>query len=349
MEAPFKSVLSRVTRAQRSAARKAERWKEEAHQDQWHAYKMGLKYRQSEIRDKYKSERRVRREDWMTGPRLQPRYDVGVARTTFGTMDRNIDYPPKMPEKLRKKAFVDVGDRVLLMSGPDKGKIGKVKKVEEDKQIVDVEKLNRFNYVVPEWMAHENNQTYTPTVSSERSMPLKDVKLVAMIRDAAGFTRDVVVEEMEIRRGKAASGDKRGQRFIPGLKTHIPWPAKEEEIKEETDADTYRLTVDTPSFTPTLQRPPMPPSVLDELRNKYSKFRTRHDPEWIAQKQAEAVREQEKQAHLKALGMTAMEKNAAQYRARKAGPPTLSEDQLAAIGEVIAREKGIVGGSASPS
>ena len=71
----------------------------------------------------------------------------------------------------------------------------------------------------------------------------------------------------------------------------IPWPDSKEDEPEEKDhdADTLRITVDEKTFVPTLLRPPMPPSVLDELRNRYSKFRDRHDPEYIAAKEAEDV------------------------------------------------------------
>ena len=67
-----------------------------------------------------------------------------------------------------------------------------------------------------------------------------------------------------------------------------------EEIKEDeellkddptTPSDTLRLDIDTPTWTPTLLRAPLPGSVIDELRGKYSKFRTRHDPEFLKRMQ----------------------------------------------------------------
>ena len=47
------------------------------------------------------------------------------------------------------------------------------------------------------------------------------------------------------------------------------------------------MEVETPTWVPSLQSAPFPSSVLDELRNKYSKYRTRHDPEWAEQKKLE--------------------------------------------------------------
>lgn len=52
-----------------------------------------------------------------------------------------------------------------------------------------------------------------------------------------------------------------------------------------TPSDTPRLDVDTPSWTPTLLRAPLPSTIIDELRGKYSKFRTRHDPEFVKRMQ----------------------------------------------------------------
>ena len=58
--------------------------------------------------------------------------------------------------------------------------------------------------------------------------------------------------------------------------------AKEEDAEDlTTDSDTLRLELDLQTWTPTLLRAPLPESVIDELRGKYSRFRTRHDPEFI--------------------------------------------------------------------
>lgn len=55
----------------------------------------------------------------------------------------------------------------------------------------------------------------------------------------------------------------------------IPFP--EPTIQEPTSDkyDTTRSDSENSTFVAQLKEPPMPPSVIDELRNKYSKFRTR--------------------------------------------------------------------------
>lgn len=54
--------------------------------------------------------------------------------------------------------------------------------------------------------------------------------------------------------------------------------------KEKTQThpdDTPRYDVDARTWTPTLLRAPLPFSVVDELRGKYSAFRTRHTREFV--------------------------------------------------------------------
>jgi large subunit ribosomal protein L24 len=50
------------------------------------------------------------------------------------------------------------------------------------------------------------------------------------------------------------------------------------------------MEVETPTWIPSLHYAPFPPSVLDELRNKFSKYRTRHDPEFVEEKKMEDLR-----------------------------------------------------------
>ena len=63
---------------------------------------------------------------------------------------------------------------------------------------------------------------------------------------------------------------------------------KGEELDDEdptTPSDTPRLDRDSPTWTPTLLRAPLPGAVIDELRGKYSEFRTRHDPDFLKRMQ----------------------------------------------------------------
>ena len=69
-----------------------------------------------------------------------------------------------------------------------------------------------------------------------------------------------------------------------------PSQAREKDVKEKeeketkdltTDSDTARFERDDQTWTPTLLRAPLPSLIIDELRGKYSKFRTRHEPEFL--------------------------------------------------------------------
>lgn len=71
----------------------------------------------------------------------------------------------------------------------------------------------------------------------------------------------------------------------------IPMPPRGNSSAGEPEAETQHD--DTPlddyferSWTPELLNPPMPLEVLDELRGKYSKFRTRHEP-WFVERTEE--------------------------------------------------------------
>ena len=131
-------------------------------------------------------------------------------------------------------------------------------------------------------------------------------------------------------------------RLVPGLNVQIPWPKVPPTLQEDYADDTLRLDVEERTFVPTLLRPPMPEKVLDELRNRYSKFRTRHTPEYVAEVEA---REAEKKARQKGARVDEMLLPVQEYnrkmreQRRERGVPELSEEMLEKIGEVIVKNK----------
>ena len=118
-------------------------------------------------------------------------------------------------------------------------------------------------------------------------------------------------------------------------------PAK----SEVSDGDTLRFEVEEKTWTPTLLRSPMPDGVIDELRNKYSRFRTRHEP---AYQHALEMRERRKAAYkawVKSggnmlLSPTKEAQMAEKRKLKEKGEPTLEREVLERIGEVMA-SKGI--------
>lgn len=115
--------------------------------------------------------------------------------------------------------------------------------------------------------------------------------------------------------------------------------------RQTEDGDTLRFEVEAATWTPTLLRAPMPGGVIDELRNKYSKHRTRHDAGYLLAMQNREKRKAEWQAWAKSGGgmlMTPAKEARQKERAELAakGKPELKREVLEKIGEVMAA-KGI--------
>lgn len=189
--------------------------------------------------------------------------------------------------------------------------------------------------------AEEND--VRPIRSIERPISLSQVKLVVALPDeATGTVRDVIVRD--IVNGPISfdrhTGRKRWHRYIAGLNTQIPWPKSQPKTHNDHDCDTLRMDVETRTFVPTLLKPPMPGGVIDELRNKYSIFRTRHEESYILKKVAEEEQKEAKKRSVKEMLTPVNEINKKLRKERKAkGKGVLTPDMLAKIGEVIAQKK----------
>lgn len=103
-------------------------------------------------------------------------------------------------------------------------------------------------------------------------------------------------------------------RYVSGLDIEIPWPAEEEPTISDGDMDTPRMEVEASTFVASLAEPPMPSTVIDELRNKYSKFRTRHDPEYLKEKMTEDYQKQYRET----VSLSTPKTDAIKMRAAKA-------------------------------
>lgn len=144
--------------------------------------------------------------------------------------------------------------------------------------------------------------------SHEMPIPMDDIRLVMTLpkngQDPDGQIRkaksEVIVDQMVLRRRINKNGIQQGriQRLIPGSEWMITdrgGERKENNIPEDYGPDdTLRITTEDVSFVPSLVNVPMPTSVIDELRNPYSKLRTRHTDEYIAKVAAEEEAEKMK-------------------------------------------------------
>jgi large subunit ribosomal protein L24 len=98
--------------------------------------------------------RTARREDFFLGP-LAPRRDVGDGKETYGTVTQSQLRLSEIPKSKRDEALKSVGgkflnivkgDRVVLLEGRDKGKIGKITDVDRSRASCKVEGLNMVSF-----------------------------------------------------------------------------------------------------------------------------------------------------------------------------------------------------------
>jgi len=166
----------------------------------------------------------------------------------------------------------------------------------------------------------------------EKAISLGELRLVtALLNPETGETRDVIVKRVEsFRRG----------RQISGTRIDIPWPEVEPEERQQYPCDTPAEKVEEVTFIPTLPFPPMNPGVIDELRNKFSKFRTRHTPEYIAEKEKEERKKEQELQSLKMMRIT-IPKTKEQRRMNIGAGPVLTDEMLERIGKVMAKNKGL--------
>ncbi|CAN8103766.1 unnamed protein product [Discula destructiva] len=306
--------------------------------------------------------RRRRREDWELGP-LAPRRDTPIKDVNgayWGSMSLNRS-TTELGERQRELACkwaggfkylcLKAGDRVAIMQGPDKGKIGTVRSILEDESMVvmDGDHLEQ-NVTISDFLAEAGLvEERTFTQLSPLRVPIQAVRLVHPLRDQdSGKVRDVIINELKpinIFRDKPTKRVT-WQRVVPGLNVEIPWPRAFEEAErnaleqvfDDNECDTLRIDVEERTFVPSLLTPPMPAEIVDELRNKYSKFRTRHEPEYIARKEEEAATRIAISKQLRTMQTPQQELNDAIRAEKKAlGQPVLSDAMLERIGEFIFR------------
>ncbi|KKA21506.1 KOW motif domain protein [Rasamsonia emersonii CBS 393.64] len=293
----MQKVIRRTALARNQAQRKA---KIAAKKEQREDFKESLRQRFAQERlrlDAEREERLRRREDWLRGP-LAPKRDSGAIASYYGALTPQALQPPKVPAHLRRK-YINIapGDRVCIMKGKDKGKIGDVIKVDPETETVTVKDLNMVDVHVPEWLseAYGSQRAYNAV---ELPIPIDDVRLVVALEDSVtGNLRDVLVEHVyggePFLERPYGSTTPRHTRYIAGENIEIPWPAEDKAPQFRDEPwDTLRMEVETPTWVPSLLHPPFESSILDELRNKYSKYRTRHDPEWVEAKKLEDYKEE---------------------------------------------------------
>lgn len=289
-----------------------------------------------------KEAREARKEDWARGA-LAPRRDVGDKADKYGTVGLfNMNIAERQEKNKPKWKSICDGDRVVVVKGREKGKIGVVTNYDNDRGAVKLEGINMGDVSLPEWLQQEQN-TNEPIMPVAFYIPVEDVRLVYPLPDKeTGIPQDVVIDRLE-RVNEQWDPVKRewddGERAIVGTNTLIPWPAKFEPDPIDHPDDTLRISVEEETFRPYLMNPPMPLSVVDELRSKYSKFRTRHDWEFVQKMEARDAREEKRKGLIKTVRTPLQELADMRAKQKAAAERELTDEQMAKIGEVISNER----------
>ncbi|KAL1884314.1 hypothetical protein VTK73DRAFT_8 [Phialemonium thermophilum] len=316
-----------------------------------------------EITAQLRDAARARRESWEMGP-LAPYRGAPVVNESAIARERrspvqwgsispsraHIDYDLSHDEQNARCAWaggvkylcLKKNDRVAVIEGHMRGKIGVLTDVTPSRGVVSIREISKVNVTVPHYMLPEEmgRATVQPL---EADIPISAVRLVYPLPDEkTGRVRDAVITELKpihIHHDRPTQKTT-WSRIIPGLNIEIPWPEEEPEKFQDYAVDSLRIDVEEKTFVPTLLRPPMPDTVINELRNQYSKFRTRHTDEYIVRKELEEAEKRARHETVKIMRTPLQEYNVQQRELRRSrGQPELSDEMLEKIGEVMARNR----------
>lgn len=96
-------------------------------------------------RSAIKVERAHRREDWMLGP-LAPNRAAGKDGADYGLLNPKFITAPVVPPAEREEYFnFAVNDRVVVVKGREKGKIARIRAIEETRQTVELIGVNEVS------------------------------------------------------------------------------------------------------------------------------------------------------------------------------------------------------------
>lgn len=156
----MQKLLKRTAQAQRQAGRRAKKINRRDEFDTRRRNNQYLKMANDEIRQNLKDSRRARKEDWEMGP-LAPKRDLGF--NGYGTFRENLrqDWTnngmnPIDPKVLEQRCAWAGGvkqlclapqDRVVILEGPDKGKVDRIQSVNKLNGSVTLEnhhKVSRY-------------------------------------------------------------------------------------------------------------------------------------------------------------------------------------------------------------
>lgn len=198
----------------------------------------------------------------------------------------------------------------------------------------------QVDIATPEYILEAENDK-RPIRTMEIPIPLSAVRLVYPLPNPEiGSLRDVIIAELR----RSSNGERSlgyGGRYVAGTepRIYIPFPETPVEGKLEYEIDTLRIEVEEKTWTPTLFQPPMPPILIDELRNKYSIFRDRHDEGYIRKRDQLAAELENARSEQEEVMLTPLEEYHRMKRVEKSrtSQKPLDKKVLNNIGQLMAR------------
>lgn len=155
----MQKLVKRTVQAQRQVARRMQKDGKKERMEVRKRHETSLKAANKEIRENLRNARRARREDWEMGP-LAPKRDLGF--NNYGTVKENlradwsnngvsIARPDVMAKRCAwaggvKQLCLAPGDRIVILDGPDKGKLDRIKAINAKHGSVTLETNNQVGY-----------------------------------------------------------------------------------------------------------------------------------------------------------------------------------------------------------
>lgn len=151
----MQKVIRRTILAEKQFARRQAAKKLTERRDAEKGQRAQRAHSRKEETDQILQARYARREDYELGP-LAPRRDVGDLKDTYGTIGSHRVQGPELQKAELEKRLASVGgqhlniaegDRVVILEGRDRGKIGKIKSIDKKRAECMVEGMNMVRYL----------------------------------------------------------------------------------------------------------------------------------------------------------------------------------------------------------
>lgn len=189
-------------------------------------------------------------------------------------MENNVDETKRLKDNEWK--FMP-GDRVQILSGPEKGRVGKVTSLMKESNGLTVEGLGGTTRTVIPPQAFFPGQT-KPVVDVPNMTKIENVRLVATIREEDGSDKDVAVHSVSLD-GEYYDADY--NKFLPIRRLEhdpsvvIPWPRPRKPLAKSVYATPADVVEERTFFPTSILEPPMPQSAVGQIRNQYSRYKRR--------------------------------------------------------------------------